>query len=103
MAAGDLPGLGALMLEAQAEFDARAAPLCPGQLRSPVLHSVLQLEALRPHVWGAKGVGSQGDGTAQVLCRGAAAQAEVCRIIGESFKGMHCMQCTVPPTTAAGT
>ena len=39
----------------------------------------------------------QGDGTAQLLCRDAAAQAEVCRILRDDF-GMHCMPFTVPPT-----
>ncbi|KAL4857393.1 hypothetical protein ACK3TF_002272 [Chlorella vulgaris] len=97
MAAGDVVALGALMTEAQAHFTARAAPLCPSQLTSPVLHSVLSHPPIQQHVYGGKGVGSQGDGTAQLLCRDAAAQAEVCRIITQDF-GMHCMPFTVPPT-----
>lgn len=39
----------------------------------------------------------QGDGTAQLLCRDAAAQAEVCRILEADLK-VHCMPFTVPPT-----
>jgi hypothetical protein len=32
---------------------------------------------LQEHIWGAKGVGSQGDGTAQFLCKGRDAQQQV--------------------------
>ena len=45
---------------------------------------------------------AQGDGTAQLLCRDAAAQQEVCRILTSDF-GMHCMLFTVPPTGGNGT
>ena len=53
---------GALMREAQREFDARAAPLCPAHLAAPVLHRVLAHPPLEQHVWGGKGVGSQASG-----------------------------------------
>ena len=43
----------------------------------------------------------QGDGTAQLLCKDAAAQAEVGRILTEDF-GMSCMPFTVPPTAGKG-
>lgn len=46
-------------------------------------------------------VPTQGDGTAQLLCRGAAEQAEVCRIVRASFPGMACMPFTVSPTAGA--
>lgn len=77
MAAGDAAAVGALMTEAQAAFDAAARPCCPSQLTAPVLHQLLQFEPLRPLVWGGKGVGSQGDGTCQLLCRSAEAQQQV--------------------------
>lgn len=51
--------LGALMREAQAAFDARAAPLCPSQLTAPVLHAVLSHPPIQPLIHGGKGVGSQ--------------------------------------------
>ena len=47
------------MTEAQAFFDQAAAPCCPEQLRSPVLHKVLVYHPLSQHIWGGKGVGSQ--------------------------------------------
>ena len=53
--AGDAERLGALMGEAQAFFDRYAAPACPEELTSPVLHRVLAHEALA-----AARVGRQG-------------------------------------------
>ena len=64
----DAQRLGALMTEAQVFFDRYATPACPEELTSPVLHQVLGYEPLKPHILGGKGVGSQGDGTAQFIC-----------------------------------
>ena len=58
-----------LGLQAQAEFDKYAQPACPSELTMPILHSVMSHPALQPLVWGIKGVGSQGDGTGQLLCK----------------------------------
>jgi galactokinase len=79
--AGNAERLGALMGEAQAFFDRYAGPACPEELTAPVLHRVLAHEALRPHIWGGKGVGSQGDGTAQFVARSASDQQAVVEIL----------------------
>jgi len=71
VAAGDARRLGALMNEAQDVFDRQVAPACP-ELAAPRLHQVLAHPATRALAWGGKGVGSQGDGTAQLVARGAA-------------------------------
>jgi hypothetical protein len=84
-AKGDAEGLGKLMFEAQAAFDKYAQPACPSQLTMPLLHKVMTHEALQPLVWGIKGVGSQGDGTGQLLCRGAAEQEKVQKILQSEF------------------
>lgn len=47
------------MNEAQRLFTARAAPLCPSQLTSPVLHAVLAHPPIQHLLYGGKGVGSQ--------------------------------------------
>lgn len=66
---GDAEKLGDLMIEAQKIFDQKVSPMCPQELTSPVLHSVLNDENIKLYVYGAKGVGSQGDGTVQFLAR----------------------------------
>ncbi len=80
---GDARALGALMNHAQEVFDELVAPCCPSELASPGLHAVLGHSALRELAWGAKGVGSQGDGTAQILCRGREERAELAGILSK--------------------
>jgi UTP-glucose-1-phosphate uridylyltransferase/mevalonate kinase len=86
--------LGALMVEAQAFFDRYATPACPEELTSPVLHRVLDYAPLKPHIWGGKGVGSQGDGTAQFIARSEADQQAVIEIIERDLK-MPCLRLTL--------
>jgi len=90
----DAEKLGALMSEAQALFDRHAVPACPEELTAPLLHRVLQYEPLKPHIWGGKGVGSQGDGSAQLLARSATDQQTVIGII-ERDLGMSCLPLTL--------
>jgi UTP-glucose-1-phosphate uridylyltransferase len=84
--AGDAERLGVLMTEAQAFFDRYAAPACPEELTAPVLHRVLAHAPLRPHIWGGKGVGSQGDGSAQFIARSAADQQAVVEILARDLQ-----------------
>lgn len=79
--ASDGERLGALMTEAQAFFNRYAAPACPEELTAPVLNKVLSYEPLKPHIWGGKGVGSQGDGTAQFIARSELDQQAIIDII----------------------
>jgi UTP-glucose-1-phosphate uridylyltransferase/galactokinase len=88
---GNLEKLGRLMNEAQAEFDAHLQPACPSELTSPVLHKLLAYEPIQPYILGGKGVGSQGDGTAQFLVKNEEAQAKVIEIIERDLK-MPCMK-----------
>lgn len=88
--------LGRLMVEAQAFFDRYATPACPEELTAPVLHKVLNHEPLKPHIWGGKGVGSQGDGTAQFITRSLADQQAVIEIL-ERDLGIECLELTIRP------
>jgi galactokinase len=94
---GDAEGLGKLMMRAQDEFDSKAGPLCPSQLGakgSPVLHRVLQHHTIQNLIWGGKGVGSQGDGTCQLLCKDSEAQDKVCQAL-ENELGLECLKVTL--------
>jgi galactokinase len=90
----DAARLGALMTEAQALFDRYAAPACPEELAAPVLHRVLNYAPLQPHIWGGKGIGSQGDGSAQFIARSPADQQAVVAIITRDLK-MPCLTLTL--------
>lgn len=94
----DAPKLGELMVEAQSYFDRYATPACPEELTAPVLHKVLNYEPLKPHIWGGKGVGSQGDGTAQFLVRSLEDQQAVLDII-ERELGMSGLTLTIKAGT----
>jgi UTP-glucose-1-phosphate uridylyltransferase/mevalonate kinase len=93
----DTQKLGRLMTEAQDFFDKYATPACPEELTAPVLHRVLNFALLKPHILGGKGVGSQGDGTAQFLARGVDDQQAVVEII-ERDLGMSCLKLTLRPS-----
>jgi UTP-glucose-1-phosphate uridylyltransferase len=78
---GNAKRLGELMTEAQAMFDKYALPACPEELTAPVLHKTLAYPKFAPHIWGGKGVGSQGDGTAQFMARSEADQQAIIEIL----------------------
>jgi UTP-glucose-1-phosphate uridylyltransferase/mevalonate kinase len=88
--------LGTLLTEAQAFFDRYAAPACPQELSSPVLHKILDYKALKPHIWGGKGVGSQGDGTAQFICKSENDQQAVIEILQRDLN-LPGLQLTITP------
>lgn len=93
---GNGPALGRLMDDAQALFDQKVAPACPEELEAPVLHDILRDGTIRRWIYGAKGVGSQGDGTVQFLCRNEAARDELRRYLREK-RGMASFSLTLRP------
>ena len=90
----DGEALGRLYLEAQNLFDRYAAPVCPEELTAPVLHRVLNYAPLKDHIYAGKGVGSQGDGTAQFLCKSSADQDAVIQILQDDL-GLPAMKLTL--------
>ncbi len=74
---GDVCALGTQMTHAQHLFDAYCLPNCPSELASLRLHSLINDAVLRELCVAVKGVGSQGDGSAQLLCRTPALQQKV--------------------------
>ncbi len=93
---GDAESLGRLMVRFQQNFDEKVAPACPSQLQSPVLHSVLNDPEIQRYVYGCKGVGSQGDGTAQFLAKDEDAQRNLIKYLKEK-RGMDAVAFTLHP------
>jgi hypothetical protein len=98
MTKGDAAAVGMLMDRAQMEFDRSLAPLCPSELEAPILHRVLSDPGLRRHILGGKGVGSQGDGSAQLLASTERDRAEVLTIV-ERDLGMRALPLTIGKTS----
>jgi len=101
IAGGDAPSLGALMCEAQAAFDAAGGAACPDELTAPKLHRVLSHAGLRECTWGGKGVGSQGDGTVQFLCKGEAGLKQAASILRDEL-GLTTLTLTIGPAGLPG-
>ena len=91
---GDAEVVGTLMTRAQLEFDEHLIPACPSQLTAPVLHQVLNYEPIQPYIWGGKGVGSQGDGSAQFIAKDEESQQKVIEIIEQDLD-MSCLKLVI--------
>jgi mevalonate kinase len=76
LGSGDPRDLGDLMSEAQDLFFRQVAPACP-ELEAPRLRALLAHPATRELAYGGKGVGSQGDGSAQLVARGPEERARL--------------------------
>ncbi len=92
----DARRLGSLMTEAQGFFDRYATPACPEELTSPVLHQILGYGPLKSHILGGKGVGSQGDGTAQFICPTEIDQQAVIQILERDLH-LPALKMTITP------
>jgi len=93
MREGDAPQIGHLMDEAQSIFDTMVAPACPQELSSALLHNVMADPTVRELSLGVKGVGSQGDGTVQMICADQPRQQALCDYL--NAKGMDAYSFTV--------
>jgi galactokinase len=82
---GDIIKLASSMNAAQTSFDRNAMPNCPSQLTSPLLHSLMQDSTINMLSLAVKGVGSQGDGSAQMLCKSAEDQSKLLEYIKEKY------------------
>ena len=60
------------------------------------MHALLRRPELEGRVLGGKGVGSQGDGCAQLLCRDAETQDELRRVLADEF---DCFPMTIEPSS----
>jgi galactokinase len=93
---GSAACVGELMSKAQSIFDHQVAPACPSELIAPKLHEVLNHPLVNELSWGGKGVGSQGDGSAQLIARNAEAQHELIQRLPRLLD-VHCLELTIAP------
>ncbi len=60
-----------------------------------VLRQLLNYQPIQPYIYGGKGVGSQGDGTAQFIVKDKKSQQKVIEIIEYNFPQMQCLPLTI--------
>ena len=101
MEQGDNESFGKLMIEYQKNFDKKVMPACPSELEAPILHSILFDENLKKWIYGAKGVGSQGDGTVQILAKDEQCQKQVVEYLKKE-KGLEPFTLTLRPPKKLG-
>jgi galactokinase len=92
---GNLELLGQLMNEAQSGFDAYLTQACPEELTSPILHKTLNHSSVCKLSLGGKGVGSQGDGSAQFLVENEEKQLQLKQTIEDELE-MECLTLKIP-------
>ena len=92
---GEAEKLGSLMTEAQSIFDVMVAPASITELKAPKLHSFFDDQVIKTLTYGAKGVGSQGDGSIQFLAKDANTQDELCQYL--SKQGLTPYKLTIAP------
>lgn len=73
----DIQTLATMMTISQKYVDEYCQPNCSTELKSPYLHSLINDMKLKTISLAIKGVGSQGDGSAQILCKNSTQQIEV--------------------------
>jgi mevalonate kinase len=95
LAKGDAKEVGHLMTESQRLFDEFVAPACPSELTAPKLHQVLSYSKIQDLIWGGKGVGSQGDGSAQFVCKGPDERKELMKLLPQL--DVECFELTIQP------
>lgn len=82
---GDAESYGKLMVRYQENFDRKVAPACWAELKAPILHSILADIKIKDFAYGAKGVGSQGDGSIQFLAKDKENQEKLIRYLKEKW------------------
>ena len=95
MAKGEVEKLGQLMTEAEDLFNSHVAPMSPQELAAPKLRAVLADPQVLPLVYGGKGVGSHGDGSAQFLARDPDSQQQLIDYLNQ--QGMRAYPLTINP------
>lgn len=66
-------------------FDLKMAPYSPEQLKAPKLHSLAKDNFIRINSYGIKGIGAQGDGSAQILCKSKRTMKNIIKYIEDEY------------------
>jgi dTDP-glucose pyrophosphorylase/mevalonate kinase len=93
---GNSMKVGMMMELGQEFFDEYLMPFCLEELEAPVLHSVLRMLDIQNYIYGGKGVGSGGDGTAQLVCKSKEDREIVKQILVS--KGFECLDLDLKPS-----
>lgn len=98
LSTGNVKGLGKLMSVAQKNFDDYVAIKCKSELTSPILHKVLNMKEVKDLTYGGKGVGSQGDGSCQLIAKDENSREQLKALLTK--EGYECFDLTIKKQVA---
>lgn len=93
---GEAQEAGLLMKMMQEFFDEYLIQFSPDELEAPTLHEVLNMNEIQQFIYGGKGIGSGGDGSAQLICKSKEDREEAKKIL--EMKGFSCMELDIKPS-----
>lgn len=93
---GDIEKLGKVMTYSQRLIDESAGLMCD-ELKSPILHKVMEDENIKEWSYGAKGIGSNGDGSIEILAKNEKCQIKIEKYLKEVYS-MDTFSCNFNPT-----
>ena len=93
--------LGQTFTEYQRAFDLHLVPLCESELTAPKLHAILADPKVKIYSYGGKGVGSQGDGSAQFVARDAFQADLLEKHLRNVWKLEHVMRVVIKSTSSS--
>lgn len=82
---GDLKEIGKIFNDSQALIDEAGIPICD-EYKAPLLHKVMNDVEVKRLSYGARGIGSGGDGSVQILARDRETQIELVNYLNNELK-----------------
>ena len=93
---GDNEKLGNVMNYSQRLIDESAGMICD-ELKAPILHKIMEDKNVIKWSYGSKGIGSNGDGSIEILAKNEKCQREIEEYLQEKY-GMNTFSCNFNPT-----
>ena len=93
---GNVEELGKIMTHSQKLIDESAGLICD-DLKAPILHKVMEDENIKKWSYGAKGMGSNGDGSIEILAKNETCQTQIEKYLKEIYN-MNAFSCNLNPT-----
>lgn len=81
---GDVKGFGRVYTSYQKSFDKALRP-CSSELEAPILHKILSDSYIKELIYGGKGCGSGGDGSAQFVCKDLETSLALCEYLNKQY------------------
>lgn len=93
---GDLEKIGRLMSYSQRLIDDSASLICT-DLKAPILHKIMEDSNIKMWSYGARGIGTNGDGSIEILAKNEKCQKKIEEYLMQEYN-MKSFSCNINPT-----